>query len=76
MDLQRLCQYLLESGEAAYTVSRSKPKGLSVKTVCSIGQIISSAFIGWREPEWFLKKIDDSAEKPRIIGMNCPPELS
>lgn len=46
MDLQRLCQYLLESGEAAYTVSRSKPKGLSAKTVCSIGQIISSAFIG------------------------------
>lgn len=28
-----------------------------------------------REPEWFLKKIDDSAEKLRIIGMNCPPEL-
>ena len=33
MDLQRLYKHLLESGRVECTESRSKPKGLSVKTV-------------------------------------------
>lgn len=43
MDLQRLYKYLLESGRVECTESRNKPKGLSVKTVRNINQMISSA---------------------------------
>ena len=43
MDLQRLYKYLLESGRLECTESRNKPKGLSVKTVRNINQMISSA---------------------------------
>ncbi len=43
MDLQRLYKHLLESGRVECTESRSKPKGLSVKTVWNINQMISSA---------------------------------
>ena len=43
MDLQRLYKHLLESGRVECTESRSKPKGLSVKTVRNINQMISSA---------------------------------
>lgn len=34
-----------------------------------------NCFYRMQEPEWFLQKIDCSAEKLCIIGMNCPPEL-
>ena len=43
MDLQRLYKHLLENGRVECTESRSKPKGLSVKTVRNINQMISSA---------------------------------
>jgi len=43
MDLQRLYKHLLESGRVECTESRSKPKGLSVKTVRNINQMISTA---------------------------------
>ena len=43
MNLQRLYKHLLESGRVECTESRSKPKGLSVKTVRNINQMISSA---------------------------------
>ena len=43
MDLQRLYKYLLDSGRVECTESRNKPKGLSVKTVRNIKQMISSA---------------------------------
>ena len=43
MDLQGLYKHLLESGRVECTESRSKPKGLSVKTVRNINQMISSA---------------------------------
>lgn len=43
MDLQRLYKHLLESGRMECTESRNKPKGLSVKTVRNINQMISSA---------------------------------
>ncbi len=43
MDLQRLYKHLLESGRVECTESRSKPKGLSVKTARNINQMISSA---------------------------------
>ena len=43
MDLQRLYKHLLENGRAECAESRSKPKGLSVKTVRNINQMISSA---------------------------------
>ena len=43
MDLQRLYKHLLESGRGECTESRSKSKGLSVKTVCNINQMISTA---------------------------------
>ena len=43
MDLQRLYKDLLDSGRVECTESRNKPKGLSVKTVRNINQMISSA---------------------------------
>lgn len=43
MSLQQLYKHLLESGRIERTESRSKPKGLSVKTVRNINQMISSA---------------------------------
>ncbi|MDE6456803.1 MAG: tyrosine-type recombinase/integrase, partial [Dysosmobacter sp.] len=43
MDLQRLYKHLLESGRVECTESRNKSKGLSVKTVRNIKQMISSA---------------------------------
>ena len=43
MNLQRLYKYLLESGRVECTEARNKPKGLSVKTVRNINQMISSA---------------------------------
>ena len=43
MDLQRLYKHLLENGRVECAESRSKPKGLSDKTVRNINQIISSA---------------------------------
>ena len=43
MDLQRLYKHLLESGRVKCTESRNKSKGLSVKTVRNINQMISSA---------------------------------
>ena len=43
MNLQRLYKHLLENGRVECTESRSKPKGLSVKTVRNINQMISSA---------------------------------
>ena len=43
MDLQRLYKHLLESGRVECPESRNKPKGLSVKTVRNINQMISSA---------------------------------
>ena len=43
MDLQRLYKHLLESGRVECTESRSKPEGLSVKSVRNINQMISSA---------------------------------
>ena len=43
MELQWLYKHLLENGRVVYTESRSKPKGLSVKTVRNINQMISSA---------------------------------
>ena len=43
MDIQRLYKHLLESGRMECTESRNKPKGLSVKTVRNINQMISSA---------------------------------
>ena len=43
MDLQRLYKHLLESGRVECTEARNKPKGLSVKTVRNINQMISSA---------------------------------
>ena len=43
MDLQRLYKHLLESGRVESTESRNKPKGLSVKTVRNINQMLSSA---------------------------------
>ena len=43
MDLQQLYKHLLENGRVECTESRNKPKGLSVKTVRNINQMISSA---------------------------------
>lgn len=43
MDLQKLYKHLLESGRVDRIEARSKPKGLSVKTVRNINQMISSA---------------------------------
>ncbi len=43
MDLQQLYKHLLENGRVECTESRCKPKGLSVKTVRNINQMISSA---------------------------------
>ncbi len=43
MDLQRLYKKLLESGRVDRIEARNKPKGLSVKTVRNINQMISSA---------------------------------
>ena len=43
MDLQRLYKHLLESGRVECTEAKNKPKGLSVKTVRNINQMISSA---------------------------------
>ena len=43
MDLQKLYKHLLESGRVECTESRNRPKGLSVKTVRNINQMISSA---------------------------------
>ena len=43
MDHQRLYKRLLENGRVECTESRNKPKGLSVKTVRNINQMISSA---------------------------------
>ena len=42
-ELQRLYKYLLENGRLECMESRNKPKGLSVKTVRNINQMISSA---------------------------------
>ncbi len=43
MDLQRLYKQLLEHGRVECTEAGNKPKGLSVKTVRNINQMISSA---------------------------------
>lgn len=43
MDLQQLYKHLLENGRVECTESRNKSKGLSVKTVRNINQMISSA---------------------------------
>jgi len=43
MDLQQLYKQLLENGRVECTEARNKPKGLSVKTVRNINQMISSA---------------------------------
>ncbi len=43
MDLQRLYKQLLENGRVECTEARNIPKGLSVKTVRNINQMISSA---------------------------------
>ncbi len=43
MDLQRLYKKLLECGRVDRIEARNKPKGLSVKTVRNINQMISSA---------------------------------
>ena len=43
MDLQKLYKHLLESGRVECIEARNKPKGLSVKTVRNINQMISSA---------------------------------
>lgn len=43
MDLQWLYKHLLENGRVECTESRNKPKGLRVKTVRNINQVISSA---------------------------------
>ena len=43
MDLQRLYKHLLESGRVECTEFCNKPKGLSVKTVRNINQMIASA---------------------------------
>ena len=43
MDLQKLYKRLLESGRVDRIEARNKPKGLSVKTVRNINQMISSA---------------------------------
>lgn len=43
IDLQKLYKKLLESGRVDRIEARSKPKGLSVKTVRNINQMISSA---------------------------------
>jgi len=43
IDLQRLYKQLLESGRVECTEARNKPRGLSVKTVRNINQMISSA---------------------------------
>ncbi len=42
MDLQRLYKHLLESGRVECAEARNKPRGLSVKTVRNINQMISS----------------------------------
>ena len=56
MDLQKLYKHLLESGRVDRIEARSKPKGLSVKTVRNINQMISSAC--------------NCAVEQRIIAMN------
>ena len=43
MDLQKLYKHLLESGRVECAEARNKPRGLSVKTVRNINQMISSA---------------------------------
>ncbi len=43
MDLQQLYKQLLEDGRVECTEARNKPRGLSVKTVQNINQMISSA---------------------------------
>ena len=43
MDLQRLYKHLLENGRVECAEARNKPRGLSVKTVRNINQMISSA---------------------------------
>ncbi len=43
MDLQQLYKHLLKNGRVECTEARNKPKGLSVKTVRNINQMVSSA---------------------------------
>ena len=43
MDLQKLYKHLLENGRVECPEARNKPKGLSIKTVRNINQMISSA---------------------------------
>jgi len=43
MGLQRLYKQLLENGRVECTEAKNKPKGLSVKTMWNINQMISSA---------------------------------
>ena len=43
MDLQRLYKHLLENGRVECIESRNKSKGLSIKTVRNINQMVSSA---------------------------------
>ena len=43
MELQKLYKHLLESGRVECTEARNKPKGLGIKTVRNINQMISSA---------------------------------
>ena len=43
MNLQRLYKHLLENGRVECTETKNKPKGLSVKTVRNINQMVSSA---------------------------------
>ena len=43
MDLQKLYKHLLDKGRVERKESKNKPKGLSVKTVRNINQMISSA---------------------------------
>ncbi len=56
LDLQKLYKKLLESGRVDRIESRNQPKGLSVKTVRNINQIISSAL--------------DVAVTEKLISMN------
>ena len=66
MDLQRLYKHLLESGRVECTESRNKPKGLSIKTVRNINQVISSAMEFAIEQKLIAANPTDGCALPKL----------
>lgn len=84
-DLETVTCVDISPDNLRWLATRADRLGSSLETICAPWETAPAprrdlvfaynCFYRMREPEWFLKKIDDSAEKLCIIGMNCPPEL-